>query len=178
MASSAVIQATSSSGDLVDLVSPAGVYPSEDAILAVLSARFRSDLPYARIGSTNLVLVNPYKTLANTNDVSAQEYQDRCYKDTSLPMGDAPRPLQPHPYEMAARIYLLMRRRNESQALIARYHFSSLSSLRVLTVSKRHHWFGKVLWAPSLDEPDSAPFFSFKKRGQNRRAGQSSLHRP
>ena len=181
MASPAAIQAASSSGDLVDLVASTGrarVHPSDDAILAVLSARFRSDLPYARIGTTNLVLVNPYKTLANTNDVSAQEYQDRCYKDTSLPMGDAPRPLQPHPYEMAARLYLLMRRRNESQAVIARYSFPLHSSHRVLTVSKRYHWLGQVLRASSSDEPDFTFIVSFKKRGENCRAGQSSFHRP
>jgi chitin synthase len=125
-------QAASSSGELLDLVSHSGqatVYPSDDTILSVLHARFRSDLPYSCIGTTNLVLVNPYKTLANVNDVSAQEYHDRSYKDTALPIGDAPRPLQPHPYEMAAKIYLIMRRRNESQALIARYVFSPCISL-------------------------------------------------
>ncbi|KAG5652272.1 hypothetical protein H0H81_005583 [Sphagnurus paluster] len=111
------------SGDLVDLVSSSGaatIYPSDDAILAVLQARFRADLPYTRIGSTNLVVVNPYKTLANVNDISAKDYEDRCYKDTSLPMVDSPKPLQPHLYDLAARVYLLMRRRNESQALLSR----------------------------------------------------------
>ncbi|KAG6877249.1 hypothetical protein C0993_009166 [Termitomyces sp. T159_Od127] len=115
-------QATAS-GDLVDLVSSsatATIYPSDDAILAVLQARFRADLPYTRIGATNLVVVNPYKTLANVNDISAKEYEERCYKDTSLPMVDSPKPLQPHPYDLAAKLYLLMRRRNESQALLAR----------------------------------------------------------
>lgn len=111
------------SGDLVDLVSSstsAIIYPSDDAILAVLQARFRADLPYTRVGTTNLVVVNPYKTLANVNDLSAKDYEDRCYKDTSLPMVDSPRPLQPHLYEQAAKVYLLMRRRNESQAVITR----------------------------------------------------------
>ncbi|KAH7928935.1 glycosyltransferase family 2 protein [Leucogyrophana mollusca] len=112
-----------SSGELTDLISSsasATVYPSDDAILAVLTARFRADLPYTRIGSTNLVVVNPYKTLANVNDASAKEYEERCYKDTKLGLVDARRPPQPHLYEMAAKIYLLMRRRNESQAIIAR----------------------------------------------------------
>ncbi|PPQ66863.1 hypothetical protein CVT24_008571 [Panaeolus cyanescens] len=111
------------SGDLVDLVSSSGsatIYPSDDAILAVLQARFRADLPYTRIGSTNLVAVNPYKTLANVNDVSAKEYEERSYKDTSLPMVDSPRPLQPHLYDLAARVYLLMRRRNQSQGVLSR----------------------------------------------------------
>ncbi|KDQ63949.1 glycosyltransferase family 2 protein [Jaapia argillacea MUCL 33604] len=112
-----------SSGDLVDLVSSsasATIYPSDDAILAVLQARFRSDLPYTRINTSHLVVVNPYKTLANVNDISAKEYEDRCYKDTSLPLGDGSRPLQPHVYELAARAYLLMRRRNESQSVVFR----------------------------------------------------------
>ncbi|KAF8076925.1 glycosyltransferase family 2 protein [Lyophyllum atratum] len=111
------------SGDLVDLVSSSGaatIYPSDDAILAVLQARFRADLPYTRIGATNLVVVNPYKTLANVNDISAKDYEERSYKDTSLPMVDSAKPLQPHLYDLAARVYLLMRRRNESQAVLAR----------------------------------------------------------
>ncbi|PPQ74695.1 hypothetical protein CVT26_007605 [Gymnopilus dilepis] len=111
------------SGDLIDLVSSSGtatVYPSDDTILAVLQTRFRADLPYTRIGATNLVAVNPYKTLANVNEVSAKEYEERCYKDTSLPMGDAPRPLQPHLYDLAARVYLLMRRTNGSQGVVTR----------------------------------------------------------
>jgi chitin synthase len=121
-----------SSGDLVDLVSSSGsttIYPSDDAILAVLQARFRADLPYTRIGTSNLLVVNPYKTLANVNDVSAKEYEERSYKDTSLPMLDSPRPLQPHLYDLAARVYLLMRRRNESQAVVTRLvtHFISFS---------------------------------------------------
>jgi chitin synthase len=45
------------------------IYLSDDAILAVLQARFRADLPYTRIGATNLVVVNSYKTLANVNDL-------------------------------------------------------------------------------------------------------------
>ena len=122
MASNNISQAVAS-GDLVDLVSSSGsatIYPSDDAILTVLQARFRADLPYTRIGTTNLVAVNPYKTLANLNDLSAKEYEERCYKDTSLSLVDSPKPLQPHLYDIAAKIYLLMRRRNESQAVLSR----------------------------------------------------------
>jgi chitin synthase len=122
MASNQNTQAVAS-GDLVDLVSSSGsatIYPSDDAILAVLQARFRADLPYTRIGSTQIVAVNPYKTLANVNDVSAKDYEERSYKDTSLLMVDSPRPLQPHLYDLAARVYLLMRRSNESQGVITR----------------------------------------------------------
>ncbi|KAI5825421.1 chitin synthase [Schizophyllum commune Tattone D] len=122
MASQSTSQAVAS-GNLVDLVSSTGaatIYPNDDAILAVLQARFRADLPYTRVGATTLVAVNPYKTLASMNDASADEYEERCYKDTSLPMADSPKPLQPHVYDLAARVYLMMRRRGESQALLTR----------------------------------------------------------
>jgi chitin synthase len=112
-----------SSGDLVDLVSTSAsstVYPTDDAILAVLNARFRSDNPYTRISTSNLVVVNPYKTLANTNEVSAKDYEERCYKDTSMSLPGGPAPPSPHLYELAAKVYLVMRRRNQSQSVIFR----------------------------------------------------------
>ena len=112
-----------SSGDLADLVSTSAsttVYPSDDAILAVLNARFRSDNPYTRISTSNLVVVNPYKTLANINEVSAKDYEERCYRDTSMPLPGGPAPLSPHLYELAAKAYLVMRRRNQSQSVIFR----------------------------------------------------------
>ncbi|KAG1787018.1 glycosyltransferase family 2 protein [Suillus plorans] len=118
-----LVQQAASSGELTDLVSsstPATVHPTDDSILAVLTARFRADLPYTRLGSTNIVVVNPYKTLANVNDANAKEYEERCYKDTKLGLADSRRPPQPHLYEQAAKIYLLMRRRNESQAVVTR----------------------------------------------------------
>ncbi|EMD40311.1 glycosyltransferase family 2 protein [Gelatoporia subvermispora B] len=111
------------SGDLIDLVSSstsATVYPSDDSILSVLQARFRQDLPYTRVGTSHLVVVNPYKTLSNVNDASAGDYEERSYKDTSLPLPGSPAPLPPHPFDLAARVYLLMRRRNESQSIIFR----------------------------------------------------------
>ena len=110
-----------SSGDLTDLVSSssATVHPSDDTILSVLQARFRADQPYTRVGPSGLIVVNPYKTLANVNDVSAKEYEERCYKDTSFPLPDATS-LPPHLYDLAARVYLLMRRRVESQAVVFR----------------------------------------------------------
>lgn len=114
------------SGDLTDLVSSstsATVYPSDDTILSVLQTRFRQDLPYTRIGATSYVVVNPFKALASVNDISAKEYEERCYKDTSLPLPGAAPSLQPHLYDLAARVYLIMRRRNESQSVIFRCVF-------------------------------------------------------
>ncbi|KAF7289054.1 Glycosyltransferase family 2 protein [Mycena chlorophos] len=125
------------SGDLLDLVSSSGsatIYPNDDAVLSVLQARFRADLPFTRIGATHLLVVNPLKTLASVNDASAREYEERCYKDTSLPAIDSPKPLQPHVYELACRMYLLLRRRNESQLVVARGVTASgkSSSMRLL----------------------------------------------
>lgn len=116
-----------SSGDLIDLVASTEkttIYPTDDAILNVLQGRFRADLPYTRIGALNLVVVNPLKTLANINDANAREYEERCYKDTSVPTAGSPRALQPHLYDMAAKAYLLMRQRRESQAVVFRYVFN------------------------------------------------------
>jgi chitin synthase len=120
----------SASGDLTDLASSSGastgvsVHPSDDAVLTVLQQRFRMDEPYARIGASHFVAINPYKALSNTNDASAYKYAERCYRDTSIPMAGSPA-LPPHPFELAAQMYLLLRRRNESQAVIFRFVSSS-----------------------------------------------------
>ncbi|KAG6332690.1 hypothetical protein ID866_6397 [Astraeus odoratus] len=111
------------SGNLVDLVSTsqsATVYPSDDAVVAVLNARFRADLPYTRIGTTHLLAVNPCKALSLVDDAHAREYEERCYKDTNLALSSGANVLQPHVYELAAQMYLLMRRRKQSQALVMR----------------------------------------------------------
>ena len=114
------------SGDLTDLVSlsaSATIYPTDDNVLTVLQARFRADLPFSTIGSSNLVVVNPLKQLASTNDINAKEYEERCYKDTSVPTAGSPKALQPHLYELAAKVYLLMRQRKQTQAVIFRCAF-------------------------------------------------------
>ncbi|KAF6750973.1 glycosyltransferase family 2 protein [Ephemerocybe angulata] len=138
MASHQTTQAIAS-GDLLELVSSSAsaiIYPNDDAVLSVLQHRFRADLPYTRIGSTHLLVANPYKTLANVNEQSAKDYEERCYKDTSPAVGvDAPRPLQPHLYDVAAKMYLLMRRKKEAQAVVARGITGSgkTASMRLLT---------------------------------------------
>jgi hypothetical protein len=104
---------------LTKLEAGATIYPSDDALLSLLQQRFRSDLPYTRLGSSTLVVVNPLKKLGNLSDASARDYVESEYTDTSGEEG--PRgPKQPHLYELAARVYLLMRRRKESQAVIFR----------------------------------------------------------
>lgn len=126
MASSSAATLAVSSGDLSDLVASSGsttVYPSDENILHVLHQRFRADLPYARIGAANMLVINPLKALQNTNDASAKEYEDRCYNDTSVPSASSPKALQPHLYELAANIYLLMRQRKQSQGVVFRSVF-------------------------------------------------------
>ncbi|KAG6371752.1 WD40-repeat-containing domain protein [Boletus reticuloceps] len=76
----------------------------------------------SRISTTSLLVVNPYKTLANANDISAREYEERCYKDTGLSLASSTL-LQPHLYELAAQVYLLMRRTRQSQSVITRPPF-------------------------------------------------------
>ncbi|KIK53045.1 glycosyltransferase family 2 protein [Collybiopsis luxurians FD-317 M1] len=138
MASHHTTQSTAS-GELLDLVSSSGaatIYPTPDPILSVLQSRFRADLPYTRIGSSNLVVVNPFKTLGSVGNASAKEYEERCYRDTSQGVGaDRPKELQPHVYDFAARMYLVMRRRKENQIVLARGITGSgkTSTLRLLT---------------------------------------------
>ena len=154
------------SGDLVDLVSSstaATVHPSDDTILSVLQARFRQDQAYSRISAQNLIVVNPYKTLASVNDLSAQEYEERSYKDTSLPLPGAAAPLPPHIYDLAARVYLLMRRRKESQSVIFRY-FHCFSVRHGLTICiQRHHRVGEDIQFSITRQPGAAPLCSLQK---------------
>lgn len=92
------------------------MYPSDDQLVQTLQTCFRTDLPYTRLGHSTLVAVNPMKHLTNLNDESAKEYEERSYRDTSL----APNTLLSHPYDHAARVYLLVRRTQQSQSVIFR----------------------------------------------------------
>ncbi|KAG8770137.1 hypothetical protein FRC12_004485 [Ceratobasidium sp. 428] len=90
--------------DLTALVSSTGgstIYPNEETILGILQTRFRADEPYVRIAGTTLVVVNPLKALASVNDLSAAEYA-KLAKAAEKPH------LQPHVYELAARVYAMM----------------------------------------------------------------------
>ncbi|KAG8937086.1 hypothetical protein FRC02_006286 [Tulasnella sp. 418] len=131
--------------DLTDLTTGQGsstVYPTEDSLLSALHARFRSDLPYTRIGGSTLVAINPLKSLASVNDASAQDYEQVTYRDT-----ESDGVLQPHIYEMASRAYLVMRRTNRPQSVVFRgiaasgksYNARLLTNqlLRLSTHSKR-----------------------------------------
>ncbi|KAG1750665.1 hypothetical protein EDD22DRAFT_1002753 [Suillus occidentalis] len=98
-ASANLVSQAVSSGELTDLVSSS---------------------THATTRSTNLVVVQSLPNTRQRHDANAKEYEERCYKDTKLGLADSRRPPQPHLYEQAAKIYLLMRRRNESQAVVTR----------------------------------------------------------
>ena len=154
------------SGDLVDIVSSSAstvVYPTDDAILQVLQASFRLDRPYSRINTSHIVVVNPYKSLANTNDNTAKEYEERCYKDTSSPTGSFQPPLPPHLYDLAARAYLLMRRRGDSHAIIFRYVSTDINFLLSFLICMQWcHWVGQVFQQRPRYKADFTPFLSFE----------------
>ncbi|SRR6266702_1148401 len=154
------------SGDLVDLVSSSTstvVYPTDDAILQVLQASFRVDRPYFRINTSHFIVVNPYKSLANTNDNTAKEYEERCYKDTSPPSGSPQPPLPPHLYDLAARAYLLMKRRGESQAIVFRYVRKDTNYLLSFSICVQWcHWVGQVFQQRPHYKANLASLLSFE----------------
>ena len=135
MADTSPVAATASTGssasaatnDLVSLVmshATSTVYPSDDAIVATLQARFRAGQPYSRLGATTLVVVNPLRASRNLGDESADEYVQTAYSDTTWESQGRPHPddaLPPHPYELALRAYLRMRRTQSSQAILLRW---------------------------------------------------------
>ncbi len=121
------------SADLTSLVSSnasATVYPSDDAVLAQLQARFRADQPYTRLSGSALVAVNPMRMLASLNEASAEDYKVKTYAAARWwdqqqqgqgegAKGSSPDDvLPPHPYEFAARVYHSMRRTQRSQAIL------------------------------------------------------------
>ncbi|QRW02326.1 chitin synthase [Ceratobasidium sp. AG-Ba] len=127
--------------DLTALVSStqgSTIYPNEETLLGVLQTRFRADEPYVRIAGTTLVVVNPLKALASVNDLSAAEY-------AKLARAGAEKPhLQPHVYELAARVYAMMKRTGVPQSVVFRgitgsgkSHTSSLLTQQLIRLSAR-----------------------------------------
>ena len=89
--------------------------PSEESVAALLQARYKRDQPYTRAGHSNLIVVNPYKTLELLNDHTLQAHADAGYRNV-LPK----QPMSPHVYDLAARVYFHMRRTGEDQSIILR----------------------------------------------------------
>ncbi|GAN02721.1 chitin synthase [Mucor ambiguus] len=107
----------------------------QEAIVRLLQSRFKADQPYTQLGDHRLVVVNPFKPLDLLNDATLQAYGQHGYKDIS-PNRFAPP--EPHVYDMATRVYLLMRRRSENQAVI-------LSGMTGSGKSTTHHHLIKEL---------------------------------
>lgn len=92
----------------------------EEAIVRLLQSRSKVDQPYTQLGNHRLVVVNPHKSLELLNDATLEAYGQHGYKDISTE-GIASNTPEPHVYEMATRIYLLMRRRAENQTIVLRF---------------------------------------------------------
>jgi len=105
--------------DLTQLLNASSGPPSDEDVVQLLSARYKADLPYTRINASTLVVVNPQKPLECMNDTTAKEYAEQWYKDITGNRSN----LQPHIYELAARVYLHMRRSAEDQSVV----FSGIS---------------------------------------------------
>lgn len=114
-----------------------GENPTEDTILTTLQSRSRSDLPYTYLGAKTLVLVNPLRTLGNLSDSSATDYANKYVNPSQTPLsgkkkgkgkeevGAAGNGLvlgveQPHVYDLAGRVWTMMRRRREHQGVVFR----------------------------------------------------------
>ncbi|ORZ12657.1 chitin synthase-domain-containing protein [Absidia repens] len=100
--------------DLTSLSHESNKGPSEDAILHLLQSRFKHGLPYTRLGHSTLIAVNPYQPLDLLNDATLQSYADVCYRDLS----ESKPIMQPHVYDLAAKVYFHMRRTGQDQSII------------------------------------------------------------
>ncbi|EPB90148.1 hypothetical protein HMPREF1544_02982 [Mucor circinelloides 1006PhL] len=100
---------------LVEIQSNDTNVTGQEAIVRLLQSRFKVDQPYTQLGDHRLVVVNPFKPLDLLNDATLQAYGQHGYKGISP---DRFAPPEPHVYDMATRVYLLMRRRSENQAVI------------------------------------------------------------
>jgi chitin synthase len=102
--------------DLTCLVSSSQSPPSEDSISNLLQSRYKRNQPYTRIGHTNLVVINPYQPLEILNDATLRSYADIGYRNVV----ENKVFMQPHVYDLAARVYFHMRRTGEDQSIILR----------------------------------------------------------
>ncbi|PHZ09332.1 uncharacterized protein RHIMIDRAFT_315575 [Rhizopus microsporus ATCC 52813] len=107
-------------------------------ILQQLEARYNADQPYMNLGSHRLVVLNPHKPLDLLNDATLEVYGQHGYKNISCQQPQDEQRLEPHIYELATKVYFLLRRRNEDQAIM-------LSGLSGSGKSTTHHHLLKEL---------------------------------
>lgn len=106
-----------SRSDLSCLLTSGSSGPTEEAVVSLLQARFKRDLPYTRLSQSTLVTVNPYKPLDLLSDATLNAYTEAGYKDVTGQTAQ----LQPHVYDLATRAYFHMRRSGEDQSIVLRY---------------------------------------------------------
>lgn len=102
--------------DLLSLLGSSSSAPTEDNISYLLQSRFKHSQPYTRLGHSTLIVVNPYQPLEILNDVTLNTYADIGYRN----IAENKIFMQPHVYDLAARIYFHMRRTGEDQSIILR----------------------------------------------------------
>ncbi|ORZ23503.1 chitin synthase [Absidia repens] len=100
--------------DLTCLLTASAQPPSEDNISNLLQNRYKRNQPYTQIGHSNLIVINPYHPLDLLNDATLQTYADYGYRNIS----EQKTFMQPHIYDLAAKIYFHMRRTGEDQTMI------------------------------------------------------------
>lgn len=91
--------------------------PSPDAIVALLAARYKQELTATWIGDSTLAVVNPLRVLSDVSEASKAEYEERCY---DVRTGRGGETVQPHAFELACRVFLLMRRTGETKSVVFR----------------------------------------------------------
>ncbi|CAO3566593.1 unnamed protein product [Mortierella alpina] len=102
--------------------------PTQETIFNVLTRRHQLGLPYTRIGSSTLVVMNPNQPLNIYSEATAQLYLDSAGNDTgnnrdnhnhnnniSSPGTSS---LEPHVYELANTMYFHMRRTELDQGVV------------------------------------------------------------
>ncbi len=115
--SSTSITSLTSLTSLITSTANSKTHPSPDLLLQTLHSRSRSDLPYTYVGDTTLIVVNPLRALASGSDESAKAYAERT-KEVRVEEREVG---QPHVYELAGRVWGLMRRRREDQVVVFRW---------------------------------------------------------
>lgn len=105
------------SSDGAGVKSSAYTLPSSETILSALQQRYKGELPYIYAGATNLIAVNPLRVLPDLSDASAAHYMDGSATAWEK-QAEEGQPPQPHPYELAGRIYTSMQRTGKSQAVV------------------------------------------------------------
>ncbi|GAA96153.1 glycosyltransferase family 2 protein [Mixia osmundae IAM 14324] len=117
----------SSNGEMTTLVSDRpGMILSESQIVSYLQSRYRSERPYSQVGSTILLAINPLRIMRDLNDESAESFR-------SASLGWTTASTEPHPYNMAGRVYTTMCLQSTTQAVI----YNGISGSGKSTVSQQ-----------------------------------------